>query len=87
MTLYWLTLVLVLAIVLVVAGYLIAIALVLIKARSNVSKLADALEGIADEADPLEERIGAIGAALEDTAGSLSRVDEHLTGVATTCGL
>lgn len=78
MPLYWLTLAVALAIILAVAGYLIAIARELARARGNVAKLADGLEAIAGHTDPLEERIGTIGGAVSRLADGFTEVDRHL---------
>lgn len=82
MILYWATLAVVLAVVLVLAGYLIAIAWALVQAKRNVAALADGLEAIAGHTDPLEEKIGTIAGALNDLVDGFGDVDDHLAGAA-----
>lgn len=86
MLLYWFTLGGVLAIILALAGYLIAIAWALARARANVARLADGLEAIAGHTDPLEEKLGTIGSAVGRVADGFGEVDRHLGEVASALG-
>lgn len=83
MILYWLTLAVALAIVLVLAGYLIAIAWALFQAKRNVARLADGLEAIAAQVAPAGERITTIDGALGQLVADITAVDQHLGGAAT----
>ncbi len=67
-----------LAIVLVLATYLILIAVALAGAMRNVSRLADGLEGIAADTDPLGEKIGTIAGVLGSLEEGFGDVDENL---------
>lgn len=78
MLIYWLTLGVVAAVVLALAGYLIAIAWALIKAKSNVKKIADGLEAIAGHTEPLAEKIGTIGGAVGRLADGFGEIDRNL---------
>lgn len=82
MLLYWLTLATVAAVVVALAGYLIAIAWALARARANVRKIADGLETIAGHTAPLREKIEAIGGAVGRLADGFGQVDAHLGGAA-----
>lgn len=84
MILYWLTMAVVLAVVLALAGYLIAIAIELIRARRNVAALADGLEAVADHTEPLDGKIDAIAGALTRLVEDFEASDDHLAGVART---
>lgn len=86
MILYWLTLAVAAVIVLVLAGYLIGIAVQLVRARRHVADLADGLEAIADHTEGLEERVESIGGALETAAEEFAAVDRHLGGAAEVFG-
>ena len=77
-----LTLVVVALVVVALAGYLIVVAVALVKARRNVSKLASGLEAIAGHVGPLRDRIVPINTALSDLLAALATVDRHLLGVA-----
>jgi hypothetical protein len=77
-----LTLIVVGLIVLVLAGYLIAIAVALVRAWRNVAQLATGLEAIAGHGAPLRDRLGPINAALTELLATLEIVDRHLLGVA-----
>lgn len=87
MTLYWLTMVVVAAVVLVLAGYLIAIAAALWAARRNVAELADDLERIADHTAPLDAEIGEVAAALERIDDGFADADRRLSAAAEKLGL
>lgn len=78
MLLFWLTLVVIAAVVLVLAGYLFAIARALAAAKSNVRKIADGLEAIARHTDPLEEKIGVIDGAVGQLVEGFAAVDGDL---------
>lgn len=78
MILYWATLGVVAAIVLVLVVYLVAIAAALNKARKNVAALADGLEAVAGHTEPLAEKIGTIDQALEGSRMGFEAVDRHL---------
>jgi hypothetical protein len=82
MILYWLTLAVVAAVVLALAGYLIAIAWALIQAKRNVAGLADGLEAIAGHTAPLGEKVDAIGGALTTLVEGFGAVDRNLEGAA-----
>ncbi|CAN5372162.1 hypothetical protein BH23GEM4_BH23GEM4_02770 [soil metagenome] len=82
MFLPWLTLIVALAIVLVLAGYLIAVAWALLQAKGNVARLGDGLEAIAGHTEPLTERITTIDGALRDVATGFAAVERHLGGAA-----
>lgn len=87
MLLYWLTIGVVAAVVLVLAGYLIAIAAALLAARRNVAELADELERIADQTAPLDGEIGDVAAALERIEGGFADADRRLSAAAEKLGL
>lgn len=82
MILYWATLAVVAVVVLALAGYLIAVAVALIRARSNVSDLADGLEAVADATAVLDDRIRSINEAMGPVATSFRAVDEDLDDAA-----
>lgn len=84
MILYWLTLAVVAAVILALAGYLIAIARQLAIARRNAAALADGLEAAAGHTDVLPERIETIHGALKGIAADFAAVDEGLGGAAET---
>lgn len=77
-----LTLIIVALVVVALAGYLIAVAVALIRARRNVSQLASGLEAIAGHVGPLKDRVVPINTALSDLLAALATVDRHLLGVA-----
>lgn len=82
MLLYWLTLGVVAAVVVVLAGYLVAIAVQLWHTRRNVARLADALEDVGERTSPLPEKVGTIAGALDRVEEGFSGVERHLVGVA-----
>lgn len=86
MLLYWATLAVAGVIVLVLAGYLIAIAVQLLRARAHVVRLADGLETVAEQTEGLDERVEAIGGALETVEADFAAVDRHLGGAAEVFG-
>jgi hypothetical protein len=77
-----LTLVVIGLVVAVLAGYLIAVAVALVKARRNVAQLAGGLEAITGHVTPLQDRLGPINATLAELLATLDVVDRHLLGVA-----
>lgn len=82
MLLYWLTLGVVTAVVVVLAGYLIAIAVQLWRARRNVALLADALETVGERTAPLPEKVQAISGVLGQIDDGFGSVERQLAGVA-----
>lgn len=76
--LYWLTLGLVLAVVLALAGYLIAVAWALLGARRNVARLADGLEAVADATATLDDPVDELAGAVPRIADSFDAVDREL---------
>jgi hypothetical protein len=77
-----LTLVVTGLVVAVLAGYLVAVATALVRARRNVAQLAGGLEAIAGHVAPLHDRLGPINTALGELLAGLDAVDRHLLGVA-----
>lgn len=78
-----LTLVIAALVVLALAGYLIAVAVVLVDARRNVAGIADALEAVARHTAPLEQQLVTINGALSALADGLETADRHLGRAAT----
>lgn len=66
------------AIVLVLAGYLMAIAWALARAQRNVARLADGLEAVARATDPLADRIGTVAGVLTDLDSTFAETDRNL---------
>lgn len=87
MLLFWLTLAVTGAVVLVLAGYLIAIAVALVGAKRNVARIADALEEVAERTDPLEGGVEAIAGALKTMEVGFASVDASMDDAARTFGL
>ena len=77
-----LTLGLVAAVVVVLAGHLILIAAALIRANRNLAKLVGGLEAIRDQTAPLGADLTAINEAAVAIRDGLVAVDEHLRGIA-----
>jgi hypothetical protein len=77
-----LTLIVIAIVVLALAGYLIAVAAALIRARRNVANLAGGLEAIAGQVAPLGDQLKTTNAALGELLDALGTVDHHLLGVA-----
>lgn len=73
-----LTLLFALVVVLALAGYLIAVAWALMKAKASVTRIADALESVAAQTAPLDEKLATINGALTTLAGGLDTADRHL---------
>jgi len=76
----WLTLTLgiVALVVLGLAAYLIAVALLLVETRKNIAGIADALEAVAGHTTPLEQQLVTINGALSALAAGLETADRHL---------
>lgn len=87
MILYWLTMGVVAAVVLALAGYLIAIASALWAARRNVAELADELERIAEHTAPLAGEVEQVAAALERIEDGFADADGRLSATAERLGL
>ena len=60
------------------AGYLIAIAWVLNRARRSVAAIADGLEAVGGHTAPLGEKLTVINGALSALLETLRRGDAHL---------
>lgn len=60
------------------AGYLIAIAWLLIRARRSVAAIADGLELVAAHTGPLGEKLTVVNGALSALLETLRRSDAHL---------
>jgi hypothetical protein len=78
-----LTLLTVALVVVALAGYLIAIAWMLIQARRSVAAIADGLEAVAGHTQPLPEKLATINGALSQLLNGLHVADRHLGRVAT----
>lgn len=78
-----LTLITTALVVLALAGYLIAIATALVKARRGVTAIADGLEAVAGHTQPLPEKLTTINGALTQLLNGLRAADAHLGRVAT----
>ena len=72
------TLVLAGAIVLVLAVYLIAVAIQLLRASRHLAALASGLTQVRNNTAPLEERLATIAGALSALKKEFAAVDEHL---------
>jgi endonuclease/exonuclease/phosphatase (EEP) superfamily protein YafD len=73
-----LTLVLVAIVVLGLAAHLAAVAWALVHARHSVTRIADALEKVARQTAPVEDKLVTINGALSALAGGLDTADRHL---------
>lgn len=80
--LIWLTVVAAGLVVLVVAGYLIAIVAALRRAHAHLARLADGLEAIEANTRPLGSHLAAVNGAAGQLLDGLQQVDEHLRGAA-----
>ena len=69
-------------IVLALGIYLVLIIAALRKAGDNLEELAGGLQQVAQDSQPLADRLGTINAALTQLHGGLSSVDGHLVGIA-----
>lgn len=78
-----LTLITVALVVLALAGYLIAIAWALTKAKRSVAAIADGLETVVTHTAPLPEKLTTINTALTQLLGGLRAADAHLGRAAT----
>lgn len=78
-----LTLVTVAAVVAALAGYLIAIAWVLLRARRSVAAIANGLEAVVAHAGPLPEKLATINGALAELLRGLTAAAGHLGRAAT----
>ena len=72
------TLGIVAAVVVVLAGHLVLIAATLIRANRNLSKLVGGLEAIRDNTAPLGDDLTTINTAAVALRDGLLAVDEHL---------
>ena len=77
-----LTLGVVAAVVVVLAGHLILIAAALFRANRNLAKLVGGLEAIRDQTATLGADLTAINEAAVAIRDGLAAVDEHLRGIA-----
>ena len=77
-----LTLITVALVVLALAGYLIAIAWALVRAKRSVAAIADGLEAVAANTRPLPEKLTTINGALGELLTGLRAADAHLGRVA-----
>lgn len=68
-------------IVIVLAGYLVLIAVALIRANRNLEDLAGGLEAVRDNTAPLDTDISTINDAAATLHARLSLVNHHLHGV------
>ena len=73
-----LTLITVAAVVVALAGYLIAIAWALLRARRSVAAIADGLEAVVGHTRPLPEKLTTINGALGQLLAGLRAADGHL---------
>ena len=73
-----LTIIWVAAVVLVLAVTVIGTGLALRRARGHLEGIASDLEKVAQQAGPLEPKLGSIFAELQGVAGSLIRIDNGL---------
>jgi len=80
------TLVLTAAIVLVLAVYLIGVAVQLYRASQHLAKLASGLIQVKTNAAPLEERLTTIAGALSALRSEFERVDGNLRATAEALG-
>ncbi|MDR7482231.1 MAG: hypothetical protein QN203_06945 [Armatimonadota bacterium] len=80
--LIWLTIVTLASVVVVVAGYLLAIIASLRRTSRHLWQLAEGLEAIEANTRPLTQHLSAINRAAGQLLGGLRQIDEHLKGVA-----
>jgi hypothetical protein len=73
-----LTLITVALVVVVLAGYLIAIAWALYQAKRSVAAIADGLEAVRGHTQPLPEKLATINGALGALLDGLRVADGHL---------
>lgn len=77
-----LTLITVALVVLALAGYLIAIAWALMQARRSIAAIADGLEVVARQTQPLPEKLTTINGALTRLLGGLRVADGEMGRIA-----
>lgn len=69
-------------VVLALAGYLTAIAVALVDTKRSVAGIADGLEQVARQGQPIPERLAAINGALLELLGGLGTAHHHLARTA-----
>jgi len=79
MLLIWLTAIVAAAIVLVLVGFLIATGIALTQTRREVAGIADALERVATETAPLDDKIARVDAAMGQLAERTSGLGPAVT--------
>lgn len=77
----WITLVGTLAVVVVLATYLVLVAVALIRADRNLSALIEGLKAVRDNTGPLEHDLAAINDATVTLHDRLKAIDGHLVGI------
>lgn len=82
-----LTLIIVALVVVALAGFLALVAFALVDARKSLSAIADALETVAAQTTPVEQKLVTINGALSALAGGLDTADRHLGRAARAFGL
>jgi hypothetical protein len=70
-------------VVLALAGYLIAVTFVLLRARRSVAAIADGLEAVVGHTKPLPEKLTTINGALGQLLVALKAADGQLGRAAT----
>lgn len=69
-------------VVLALAGYLIAIAWALMKAKRSVAAIADGLEAVAAQTRALPDKLSTINAALSQLLTGLRAADQQMSRIA-----
>lgn len=82
----YITLAVVLIVVLVLVVYLLAIISALRGANRNLYQLADGLQAISNDTEPLPGKLTTINGALQQLLSGLLAVDGHLAAVAKLLG-
>lgn len=77
----WITVVMTALVLVVLVGYLIAVALALTRANRSLAQLARGLEAIDSHTRPLPEHLAAINGTLATLLGGLRSVDRHVAGI------
>jgi hypothetical protein len=77
----WVTLVATLAVVAVLATYLILVATTLVRADRNLARLIKELRKVRDNAEPLETDLATIHDATVALHARLKSIDSHLAGI------
>lgn len=77
-----LTLITVALVVLALAGYLVAIAWALTRAKRSVAAIADGLEAVVVQTAPLPEKLTTINGALAQLLAGLRQADHHMGRIA-----